>query len=274
MKAIEIKDLKFNYDDIDATKSNDYALNGVNLSIEEGEFVTILGHNGSGKSTLSKLIVGLLKANSGTIEIFGEKLTEETVYKIRPHVGIVFQNPDNQFVGVTVKDDIAFGLENKCIEPSEMEKLIDEYSKLVNMNNFLSYNPENLSGGEKQRVAIAGALASNNDILIFDEATSMLDPRGVNEVNSVIKSLKGKKTIIVITHNLSEALISDRVIVMKNGQVVLNGTPKEVFSQKEILKSSNLDILETMKLAEVISQSNINKKEELEEELWLLTFQK
>lgn len=274
MKVIEIKDLIFNYEDMDASKSNDYAINGINLSIEEGEFVTILGHNGSGKSTLSKLIVGLLKATSGEISIFGTKLTEESVYELRKHIGIVFQNPDNQFVGVTVKDDIAFGLENKCISPQEMEELINKYSKLVNMNNFLNYNPENLSGGEKQRVAIAGALASNNDIIIFDESTSMLDPRGVNEVNELIKKLKGTKTIIVITHNLSEALISDRVIVLNHGKVVLNGTPKEVFSKKEILKESNLDILETMKLIELINNSNINKKEELEEKLWLLTFQK
>lgn len=272
MKAIEINDLIFNYED--DNEKNDYAINNVNLSIEVGEFVTILGHNGSGKSTLSKLIVGLLKPTSGKIKIYGTELNEQSVYNLRKHVGIVFQNPDNQFVGVTVKDDIAFGLENKCIEPGEMEELIDRYSRLVSMDKFLSFNPENLSGGEKQRVAIAGALAAANDILIFDESTSMLDPKGVSEVNKVIKELKGTKTIIIITHNLNEALVSDRVIVMNKGQIVLNGKPQEVFKEKEILKQSNLDILESMKLIELIKNSNINKKEILEERLWELTFQK
>ena len=155
-----------------------------------------------------------------------------------------------------------------------MEELIDRYSRLVSMDKFLSFNPENLSGGEKQRVAIAGALAAANDILIFDESTSMLDPKGVSEVNKVIKELKGTKTIIIITHNLNEALVSDRVIVMNKGQIVLNGKPQEVFKEKEILKQSNLDILESMKLIELIKNSNINKKEILEERLWELTFQK
>ena len=141
MKAIEINDLIFNYED--DNEKNDYAINNVNLSIEVGEFVTILGHNGSGKSTLSKLIVGLLKPTSGKIKIYGTELNEQSVYNLRKHVGIVFQNPDNQFVGVTVKDDIAFGLENKCIEPGEMEELIDRYSRLVSMDKFLSFNPEN-----------------------------------------------------------------------------------------------------------------------------------
>lgn len=271
MKVIEIKNLTFNYED---GNSNDYAINDINLEINEGEFITILGHNGSGKSTLSKLIVGLLKASSGKISIYGEELTEENVYRLRKHIGLVFQNPDNQFVGVTVKDDIAFGLENKAMDPGQMEELVDCYSRIVNMNNFLTYNPENLSGGEKQRVAIAGALAASSDILIFDESTSMLDPRGVREVNEVIKRLKGTKTIIVITHNLNEALISDRVIVMNSGKIVLDGTPSAVFKEKEVLKESNLDILESMKLIDIISSSKINKKELLEEALWELTFQK
>ena len=270
MKANEIKNLCFKYD-------NDSPVNAVDdlsLSIEEGEFITILGHNGSGKSTLAKLIVGLLASDSGEIKIFDTLLNEKTVYDLRKRVGIVFQNPDNQFVGVTVRDDIAFGLENKGLQPQEMEELVKKYAKTVSMENFMNHNPESLSGGEKQRVAIAGVLAVGSDIVIFDESTSMLDPKGVNEVNEVINSLKGKKTIIVITHNLREALSSDRVIVMNEGKIVASGTPKEVFMQKEILKSSNLDILENMKLIEMIEKSNLNRKKELEEKLWELTFQK
>lgn len=268
MKAIEINNLYFKYE------NDEYAIDGISLDIDEGEFVTILGHNGSGKSTLSKLIIGLIEVNKGTIKIFGETLDEKNVYELRKRIGIVFQNPDNQFVGVTVKDDIAFGLENKMTDVATMSELIEKYSRLVSMHDFLEYSPEGLSGGEKQRVAIAGALAMDNDILIFDESTSMLDPKGVGEVNDVINSLKGKKTIIVITHNLTETLNSDRVIVMNKGKIVLNGAPNEVFKHKDILKESNLDILETMKLSELISQSNISKKKELEEKLWELTFQK
>ena len=271
MKAIEIKDLKFNYDDIDATKSNDYALNGVNLSIEEGEFVTILGHNGSGKSTLSKLIVGLLKANSGTIEIFGEKLTEETVYKIRPHVGIVFQNPDNQFVGYNVKYDIAFGLENHLVERNEMIRLIDEYTKKVGMENELDREPQTLSGGQKQRVAIAGILALNCDIIILDEATSMLDPEGVEDITNLIVELKEKynKTIICITHDLALANKSDRLIVLKEGSIIKEGIPSEVFKERELLQSSNLDMPFSLRFYnECKGVEVLEKDSKLMEALW------
>lgn len=268
MSFIEIKDLVFKYNKYDK------ALNNVSLSIDKGEFVCILGHNGSGKSTLAKLLVGLLKANSGIITIDGTELTEETVDEIRKKIGIVFQNPDNQFVGVTVKDDIAFGLENRKIEREEILKRISEFSTLVSMETFLEHNPEDLSGGEKQRVAIAGVLACNPEVIIFDEATSMLDPKGVREVIDVIKNLKGNKTIISITHNLTEALLASKVIVLNNGQVVKSGTPKEVFEDKETLKASKLDILESMKLIEHIEKSNIKNKEKIEEILWELTYQK
>lgn len=268
MSIIEIKDLWFRYN------KEDRAVNGVSLDIEKGEFVCILGHNGSGKSTLAKLLVGLLKAQKGQIKINGKELEEETVDELRQLVGIVFQNPDNQFVGVTVKDDIAFGLENRQVDSDEMKRLIDEYSKKVSMNNFLERNPEELSGGEKQRVAIAGVLAMNPEVIIFDEATSMLDPRGVNEIIEIINDLKQYKTIISITHNLNEAKYADRVIVMNKGQIVLNGTPEEVFKHVDVLKLSNLDILESMKLIEKIDQSNICRKEELKKALWELSYQK
>ena len=268
MSIIEIEDLKFRY------SKEDRAVNGVSLKIEKNEFVCILGHNGSGKSTLAKLMVGLLKAQKGTIKINDTILSEETIDDLRHHIGIVFQNPDNQFVGVTVKDDIAFGLENRNIESSIMKEKVLEYSKKVSMENFLEHNPEQLSGGEKQRVAIAGVLAINPEIIIFDEATAMLDPKGVKEIIDIINELKQYKTIISITHNLNEAKYADRVIVMNQGKIVLNDTPEEVFKHVDVLKLSNLDILESMKLIEIIEKSNINRKEEIKEALWELSYQK
>lgn len=267
MNIIEINDLTFKY-----SKTN--VIKNLNLKIARGDFVCILGHNGSGKSTLAKLIVGLLEPNSGEILIDGVKLTEETVDELRSKIGIVFQNPDNQFVGVTVRDDIAFGLENHRVERKEMIELVDKFAKLVSMDKFLEHNPEDLSGGEKQRVAIAGVLATNPEVVIFDEATSMLDPKGVREVINVIKELKGTKTIISITHNLGEALLASKVIVMNEGEIVLEGTPQEVFKEKQILKDSQLDILESMKLLELIENSNIKNKKQIEELLWELSYQK
>ena len=268
MSIIEIDNLKFRY------SNEDRAVNGVSLNIEENEFVCVLGHNGSGKSTLAKLMVGLLKAQSGTIKIKGIELTEETIDDLRHHIGIVFQNPDNQFVGVTVKDDIAFGLENRNYESSRMKELVLEYSKKVSMDKFLDHNPEQLSGGEKQRVAIAGVLAINPDIIIFDEATAMLDPKGVSEIIDIVNELKQYKTVISITHNLNEAKYADRVIVMHQGKIVLNDKPEEVFKHVDLLKLSNLDILDSMKLIEMLNKSNINRKEELKEALWELSYQK
>lgn len=268
MKAIETKNLKFSYN----TKTG--TLNDINISIEEGEFVAILGHNGSGKSTLAKILVGLLEPNSGFVYINGEEMTIENVDKLRQNIGIVFQNPDNQFVGVTVKDDIAFGLENRCIEREKMVEIIEKYSEVVGMEKFLEANPENLSGGQKQRVAIASVLAFSPNIIIFDESTSMLDPQGVNEVNEVINKLKGKKTILVITHNLNEAVKADRIIVMNKGEVVLTGTPHEVFREKEILKASNLDTLNTMKIIDLLNENNIKNSEKVKELLWQLTYDK
>ena len=268
MSLIEVNNLKFKYSD------EDRAVNGVSFNIEQNEFVCVLGHNGSGKSTLAKLLVGLLKAQSGTIKIKDIELTEDTIDRIRHHIGIVFQNPDNQFVGVTVKDDIAFGLENRNVESNKMKDIVLEYAKKVSMDKFLEHNPEQLSGGEKQRVAIAGVLAINPDIIIFDEATSMLDPKGVREIIDIINTLKQHKTIISITHNLNEAKYADRVIVMNQGKIMINDKPEEVFKHVDILKQSNLDILDSMKLIEILDNSNINRKEELKEALWELSYLK
>ncbi|MDD4212058.1 MAG: energy-coupling factor transporter ATPase [Bacilli bacterium] len=268
MNIIEVQDLQFQYNQIDV------ALRNVSFSVQKGEFISILGHNGSGKSTLAKLLVGLLKPTSGVIKIDGQVLTEENVDFLRQTIGIVFQNPDNQFVGVTVKDDIAFGLENRKVPREQMLQQIERYATLVSMQNFMDHNPENLSGGEKQRVAIAGVLACEPEVIIFDEATSMLDPKGVREVLHVISNIKGNRTILSITHNLEEALLADRVMVMNEGKIVAMGTPKEVFKQKELLKDSKLDILESMKLIELVEQSKLNNKDTIQEHLWEFTYKK
>lgn len=266
MSYIEVNDLEFHYTE------EDRAIDGISLNIEKGEFVCILGHNGSGKSTLAKLLVGLLQANNGTIKIDGEMLCEKKVDEIRKKMGIVFQNPDNQFVGVTVKDDIAFGLENREVERREMAEKIAKYAKLVSMDKFLERNPEDLSGGEKQRVALAGVLAMEPEVIIFDEATSMLDPQGVDEIMKLILSLKGKKTVIMITHNLNEASVAGRVIVLKQGKIALDGTPREVFRRFSALRECNLDMTTGMKMIEKVRNSNIKGKAEIEEVLWELNF--
>ncbi len=226
------------------------ALKDINLEIKKGSWVSILGHNGSGKSTLSKCLVGLLEPSSGQIEIDGLVLNEENLSDIRRKIGIVFQNPDNQFVGVTVRHDIAFGLENQCISPKEMEERVIHYASLVGMQDFLSKEPHQLSGGQKQRVAIAGALAMEQDILILDEATSMLDPEGTEEIIELIKKLNKdlNKTIITITHDLSFAADSDDLIVLRDGEIILEGKPEDVFKEEALLQSSHLELPFEVKL--------------------------
>ncbi len=268
---IEFKNVTVKYLD-----SEEYVLHNLSFSIEKGNMLTILGHNGSGKSTIAKLIMGLLQPNEGSIYIDGLELTEKSVDSLRKKMGIIFQNPDNQFVGVTVKDDIAFGLENHQVPRNEMIEQINKYATLVNMEDYLDENPENLSGGQKQRVAIAGALAMETELIIFDESTSMLDPKGTSEINHMIKTLRTKfnKTIISITHNLEEALISDRVIVVNGGKIVLDGTPKEVLKEKAILEASGLKLIDGVDLINNIDNANINAeyKKEVIDALWELTF--
>ena len=265
---IELKNVTFSVEENGKIKT---IINNLSCVLESGATTAITGHNGSGKSTLAKLIMGLLEPTSGEIYIDDVLLNESSVPSIRNKMGIIFQNPDNQFVGVTVKDDIAFGLENKNIERSKMLELINEYSRLVKMDSFLESNPENLSGGQKQRVAIAGVLAMNTECVIFDEATSMLDPIGVKEINETMKMLKktALKTIISITHNIEETLYSEKVLVLNNGVLVLTGTPKEVLLNIDVLKLAGLDTLESVKLIKMLQ----NKNPELEEELWKLTFE-
>lgn len=268
---VEFKNVSFKY-----YGSDEDVLSQLSFGVEKGSMLAILGHNGSGKSTIAKLMMGLLEANCGDIYIEGEKLTEDNVDRLRQKMGIIFQNPDNQFVGVTVKDDIAFGLENHQIPREQMIEQINKYASLVDMQAFLDENPENLSGGQKQRVAIAGALAMETDLIIFDEATSMLDPKGTKEINEVIQTLRKKyqKTIISITHNLEEALIADRVIVLNGGKIVLDGTPKEVLKEQTILEASGLKLIDGISLINMINNCNFNikNKKEIIDALWELTF--
>ena len=237
MDAIVIKNLSFCYDE------DFLAVDRINLTIPKGKYISIVGHNGSGKSTLAKLLLGLLKAKEGTIEILGMELNEKNVTSIRRKVGIVFQNPDNQFIGSTVADDLAFGLENRCIPQNDMQPLILEFATKVNMQDFLDKEPTNLSGGQKQRVAIAGVLAMHPEIIIFDEATVMLDPKGRRDIASLILEMRKENpslTIISITHDMEEASLSDEVIVLDHGKVVAKGKPLEVLSNAQLLKSIDL----------------------------------
>lgn len=268
MALIEVKNLTFQYTE------KQRVLNNVSFSIKKGTWVSVLGHNGSGKSTLAKLLVGLLKANDGTIHVDNVLLNEETVFDIRQKIGIVFQNPDNQFVGVTVEDDIAFGMENLGFSREDMLKRIDFYSKKVSMNEYLKKEPSALSGGQKQRVAIAGILAMDTDILIFDEATSMLDPIGRDEVLDFIKTLKEEgKTIITITHDMKEALLSDEIIVLKDGEVLKHDITANVMNDKQTLNESNLELLTSLKLYHLLKEAGI-QNQEVRDYLWQLSFEK
>lgn len=273
---VEFKNVCFKYDD---DSRFDDVIKNISFEIKPGEMISILGHNGSGKSTIAKLIMGLLQPNSGSIYINGvdtadPNVTETELDKLHAKMGIIFQNPDNQFVGVTVQDDIAFGLENHQIPRDEMIERINKYAKLVDMEKYLLVSPEDLSGGQKQRVAIAGALAMETEVIIFDEATSMLDPKGTAEIIEMIKKLKQKssKTIITITHNLEEAVFADRVIVLNEGHIVLEGKPQEVLKEKEILEASGLTLLDSLDIMYKVKDLNLTNKKELEEALWELTF--
>lgn len=268
MSIIKITDLSYSY------VKNEPVLTDVNLEIEKGEWVSVLGHNGSGKSTLSKLIIGLLKADKGTIVVDGITLTEETVYDVRKKIGIVFQNPDNQFVGVTVEDDIAFGMENLCFDRDLMASKIVEYAEKVNMSEYLKKEPHALSGGQKQRVAIAGILAMNTDIIIFDEATSMLDPIGRDSMMEYVRELKNEGvTIITITHDMKEAVLSDKIVVLKEGSVLACGETSAIMNDKELLNSSNLELLLPLKLLHKMQENNIENKE-VKDILWQLSLNK
>lgn len=253
MEKVNVKNLKFSYDD------EVQAIDGVSFNIKQGSYTTIIGHNGSGKSTIAKLLIGLLEAQAGSIEIAGIPLDEKHVYDIRSRVGIVFQNPDNQFIGATVADDIAFGLENHQIASEKMEDIIQEYAKRVNMSKFLQSEPTKLSGGQKQRVAIAGVLAMHPEIIIFDEATSMLDPQGKAEINALIQEIHQESdlTIISITHDIEEVSHSDYVLVMDQGHVVMQGLPDDILKHEEELVALKLDIPFALKFVNALKRANV-----------------
>ena len=259
--AVRLEHLSYSYKNDDNINEEDLTINDVNFDIYEGEYVALIGHNGSGKSTLAKLIIGLYVQLKGQIYIFDQEMNDDNVYELRRNLGIIFQNPDNQFIGSTVRDDIAFGLENDCIDTNTMKVLVDEFAEKVGMKEYLDKEPSNLSGGQKQRVAIAGALARKPKTLIMDEATAMLDPKGRRDIRNLIKKMKDENpglTIISITHDIDEAYQADKVIVLNKGKVFLSGTPEEVFEQSDKLLSIKLDIPFFHKLNKELKKEGIN----------------
>lgn len=237
---ITLNNLKYQYNETDLRP----ALDGVSLDIQEGEWIAIIGPNGSGKSTLAKTINGLIAPDSGEVIIDQLKLSEDTIWNIRGKVGMVFQNPDNQFVGSTVQDDVAFGLENQGVPRDEMIDRVESALSQVKMLDFKEKEPARLSGGQKQRVAIAGVVAIAPKIMILDEATSMLDPKGRQEVIETVQQIKEKEnlTVISITHDIDEAANANRIFVMQDGKMVKEGTPEEIFSNGNRLVEMGLDL--------------------------------
>ena len=274
MKSIiDVKNLSFRYKE----SQEYYDVKDITFHVKRGEWLSIVGHNGSGKSTTIRLIDGLLEAESGEIVIDGQRLTEENVWNIRRQIGMVFQNPDNQFVGATVEDDVAFGLENQGLSRQEMKKRVEEALDLVGMLDFKKREPARLSGGQKQRVAIAGVVALRPAILILDEATSMLDPEGRRELIDTVKGIRKDydMTVISITHDLEEVAMSDRVLIMKKGEIESTGSPRELFSRND-LDQIGLDDPFANQLKHSLSQNGYDLPEnyltesELEDKLWEL----
>ena len=270
---IEVRNLKYKYD----SESENYSLNDVSFQVKKGEWLSIVGHNGSGKSTTVRLIDGLLEAESGDIIISGDKLTAENVWEKRRQIGMVFQNPDNQFVGATVEDDVAFGLENQGLDYDLMVERVQQALELVGMQDFKEREPARLSGGQKQRVAVAGVVALRPDIIILDEATSMLDPEGRLDLIQIVKKIKDSNqlTVISITHDLDEIALSDRVLVMKEGQVESTATPRELFSRED-LEELGLDQPFVNQVKAALRQSGLSlpdsylTEKELQDQLWAL----
>lgn len=271
--VIDVKNLSFRYKE----SQEYYDVKDITFHVKRGEWLSIVGHNGSGKSTTVRLIDGLLEAESGEIAIDGQRLTEGNVWSIRRQIGMVFQNPDNQFVGATVEDDVAFGLENQGLSRQEMKKRVEEALALVGMLDFKKREPARLSGGQKQRVAIAGVVALRPAILILDEATSMLDPEGRRELIETVKEIRKDydMTVISITHDLEEVAMSDRVLVMKKGSIESTSSPRELFSRND-LDQIGLDDPFANQLKHSLSQNGYDLPEnyltesELEDKLWEL----
>ncbi|HLR02553.1 MAG TPA: energy-coupling factor ABC transporter ATP-binding protein [Virgibacillus sp.] len=270
---IEFRNVSFRY-----SEEKPWVLKDCSFEIYENEWVAIIGHNGSGKSTIAKLTNGLLFPEKGDIFINGKRLDESSVWDIRKEVGMVFQNPDNQFVGTTVQDDVAFGMENRGIPREEMIKRIDQTLHAVGMNDYLLTEPHKLSGGQKQRVAIASVLAISPSVLIMDEATAMLDPLGRHEIMNTVSDVQEQNDIslITITHDLNEVVQADRVIVLNDGEIWSEATPREIFAQKDDLREIGLDVPFIATLAAALKEEGIPvtneplNHEELLEDLWTL----
>lgn len=273
MPQIEVKNVGFQYAKSEERES---ALKQISFSVEKGEFISLVGKNGCGKSTLAKLLNGLFEPSEGTVSVSGvDTSNEDTIFEVRSKAGMVFQNPDNQMVATIVEDDVAFGPENLGVEPSEIIKRVDESLGAVGMSDYKNSTASRLSGGQKQRVAIAGVLAMKPEIMILDEATSMLDPDGREEVMSVVKKMNdGGITIINITHDMSEVALSQRVIVLKEGEIIFDGKPNALFDSPEILKRANLDLPPVGKLRKTLIEHGLNisgdsmNEDELAEDIW------
>ena len=251
----------YNFNDEGEVKDAVKALNGASIQIKEGEFVVILGHNGSGKSTFAKHLNGILSPKEGTLVVCGMDATDKSkTWDIRKEVGMVFQNPDNQIVATIIEEDVAFGPENLGIEPSEIRRRVDNALETVGMTEYVKGSPNQLSGGQKQRIAIAGVIAMQPRCIVFDESTAMLDPIGRKSVMSTMEKLNKEYgiTIIHITHYMQEAILADRIVVMDQGEVLLEGTPKEVFKEVKMLKEIGLDVPDTTYLAYLLNEAGFN----------------
>ena len=256
-KIIEAKNVSFSYED------GTEVLKNFNFEIEKGSFTALLGHNGSGKSSFARLSNGILLPNSGVLFVNGiDTKNEETIFEVRKSCGLVFQNPDNQIIASIIEDDVAFAPENLGIKPEEIRKRVDDALKSVDMYDYKDSSPQHLSGGQKQRVAIAGIVAMRPEIIVLDEPTAMLDPKGRSEVMKTVKKLNEEYgiTVILITHNMEEAVLADRIFVMENGEIILSGTPKEVFSQYERLAETGLDVPQITSLAYELNKAGLNIK--------------
>ncbi|WP_085520732.1 energy-coupling factor ABC transporter ATP-binding protein [Tuberibacillus sp. Marseille-P3662] len=271
---VDLKGLWFRYNE-----QSEWVLRDVDFSVNQGEWVAVVGHNGSGKSTLAKCLNGILLPEVGTVKINGyNTLNEDHIWEIRQWVGMVFQNPDNQFVGTTVQDDVAFGMENHGLPREEMVKRLEQSLTRVHMLDYINQEPHRLSGGQKQRVAIAGIVALEPEIIVLDEATSMLDPQGRHDILELMKQLNKELgiTVISITHDLEETLHADRMLVMNDGEPLMQGQPADIFQDPERLTQIGLDLPLAIKLRQALSQRGVPIKEtvieqdDLVESLWTL----
>ncbi len=279
-EILSFKNVSFSYTpEIDDARK---AVKDVSFTINEGEWISIVGHNGSGKSTMVKIICGLLFPQEGEVRVMNNLLTEENLWESRSQIGMVFQNPDNQFVGATVQDDVAFALENNGVSYEDMIERVHTSLKQVKMDTYLNHEPHHLSGGQKQRVAIAGALAMRPKILILDEATAMLDPQGRSEVLKTVSELRKEigLTVLSITHDVEEALLADRILFMNDGKKYAEGSPQEIFSLGDKLIEFGLEMPFAMRMTKLLQTNDVKllgehmTEEELVNDIWISNFNK